>query len=265
MQTVARVIISDTRGTLAEQVDRRARAGARRCRARRRRAARAASRRAAAEVAAPRPASLSTASAASPRDGREYVITTTRRARDAGAVGQRARQPVVRHRRLRERRRLHLVRERARVPPDALVQRPGQRCRAARRSTCATRRPASSGRRRRCPRAAPAPYVTRHGFGYSVFEHTEDGIATELCVYVALDAPVKFSVLKLRNDSGRPRRLSATGYVEWVLGDLRAEDRDARRHRGRPDERRALRAQRLQHRVRRPRRVLRRQRRDAHA
>ena len=33
--------------------------------------------------------------------------------------------------------------------------------------------------------------------------------------------PVKFSALVLRNDSGRPRRLSATGYVEWVLGDMR--------------------------------------------
>jgi cellobiose phosphorylase len=38
---------------------------------------------------------------------------------------------------------------------------------------------------------------------------------------VAIDAPVKFSVLKLRNASGRARRLSATGYVEWVLGDLK--------------------------------------------
>jgi cellobiose phosphorylase len=64
-------------------------------------------------------------------------------------------------------------------------------------------------------------YVTRHGFGYSVFEHYEDGIVSELWVYVAVDAPVKFSVLKVRNASGRPRRLSATGYVEWVLGDLR--------------------------------------------
>ncbi|MEO7743548.1 MAG: glucoamylase family protein [Usitatibacter sp.] len=64
-------------------------------------------------------------------------------------------------------------------------------------------------------------YVTRHGFGYSVFEHREDGIVSELWVYVAIDAPVKFSVLKVRNDSGRTRRLSATGYVEWVLGDLR--------------------------------------------
>ncbi len=75
------------------------------------------------------------------------------------------------------------------------------------------------------PTALPArgegAYVTRHGFGYSVFEHREDGVSSELWVYVALDAPVKFSVLKLRNDSGRPRRLSATGYVEWVLGDLR--------------------------------------------
>ena len=64
-------------------------------------------------------------------------------------------------------------------------------------------------------------YRTRHGFGYSVFEHEEDGIRTELWVYVALDAPVKFSVLKVRNGCGRARRLSATGYVEWVLGDLR--------------------------------------------
>jgi len=64
-------------------------------------------------------------------------------------------------------------------------------------------------------------YVSRHGFGYSVFEHAEGGIVSELWVYVAMDAAVKFSVLKVRNASGRPRRLSATGYVEWVLGDLR--------------------------------------------
>ena len=71
------------------------------------------------------------------------------------------------------------------------------------------------------PRRGATPYISRHGFGYSVFEHTESGIVSELWVYVALDAAVKFSVLKLRNASGRPRRISATGYVEWVLGDLR--------------------------------------------
>ena len=71
------------------------------------------------------------------------------------------------------------------------------------------------------PARGATPYVVRHGFGYTVFEHTEHGIASELWIYVAMDAPVKFSVLKLRNVSGRPRRLSATGYYEWVLGDLR--------------------------------------------
>lgn len=73
------------------------------------------------------------------------------------------------------------------------------------------------------PRRGTGPYVTRHGFGYSVFEHSQDGIRSEVWVYVAVDAPIKFVVLKVRNESGRARRLSATGYVEWVLGDLRAK------------------------------------------
>ncbi len=67
------------------------------------------------------------------------------------------------------------------------------------------------------------PYVTRHGFGYSVFEHAADGIESELWLYVDLDEAVKYSVLRVRNASGRLRRLSATGYVEWVLGDLRSK------------------------------------------
>ena len=71
------------------------------------------------------------------------------------------------------------------------------------------------------PARGRTPYVTRHGFGYTVFEHDEEGISTELWVYVAPDAAVKFSTLKIRNASGRARRVSVTGYVEWVLGDLR--------------------------------------------
>ncbi len=71
------------------------------------------------------------------------------------------------------------------------------------------------------PARGATPYVIRHGFGYTVFEHTEYGIVSELWVYVAMDAPVKFTALKLRNVSGRSRRLSVTSYWEWVLGDLR--------------------------------------------
>ena len=66
-------------------------------------------------------------------------------------------------------------------------------------------------------------YLSRHGFGVSIFEHTEGGIGSELSVYVALDDAVKFSVLKVRNESGRARRLSATGFVTWVLGDLQSK------------------------------------------
>jgi len=73
------------------------------------------------------------------------------------------------------------------------------------------------------PARAAMPYLIRHGFGYSVFETRSGGICSELWIYVAMDAAVKFSVLKVRNESGRPRKLSVTGYAEWVLGDLRAK------------------------------------------
>ncbi len=71
------------------------------------------------------------------------------------------------------------------------------------------------------PARGRTPYVVRHGFGYTVFEHAEDGIESELWIYVAADAPVKFAHLNLRNVSGRERSLSVTGYWEWVLGELR--------------------------------------------
>jgi cyclic beta-1,2-glucan synthetase len=71
------------------------------------------------------------------------------------------------------------------------------------------------------PARGNTSYVIRHGFGYSIFEHSEHGIFSELTVYVAIDATVKFATLKLHDDSGRPRRISATGYWEWVFSDLR--------------------------------------------
>lgn len=66
-------------------------------------------------------------------------------------------------------------------------------------------------------------YTTRHRFGYSVFEHAQDGIDSELRVSVTIDSPIKFSVVRLRNRSDWPRRLSVTGYLEWVLGDQLAK------------------------------------------
>lgn len=71
------------------------------------------------------------------------------------------------------------------------------------------------------PARGRSGYVCRHGFGYTVFEHYEADISSELYTYVAMDAPVKFLVVKLRNHSGRQRRLSLTGYWELVLGEWR--------------------------------------------
>ncbi|EJV1073415.1 hypothetical protein N6A11_005486, partial [Klebsiella oxytoca] len=64
-------------------------------------------------------------------------------------------------------------------------------------------------------------YLTRHGFGYSVFAHRESGIDSELTVLVAEEDPVKLVLLTLSNSSGRTRQLSVTGYVEWTLGETR--------------------------------------------
>jgi len=76
------------------------------------------------------------------------------------------------------------------------------------------------------PTAAPiqdpgASYRARHGLGYSRFEHASRGIALDLLAYVPSGDAVKISRLKIRNTSPRPRRLSVTAYVEWVLGSSR--------------------------------------------
>jgi cellobiose phosphorylase len=72
------------------------------------------------------------------------------------------------------------------------------------------------------PAPGAQPYTTRHGFGYSVFEHAGEGIASELQTFVATDAPLKFMLFKLRNRSGRRRRLSLTGIFELTLGEHRS-------------------------------------------
>lgn len=69
---------------------------------------------------------------------------------------------------------------------------------------------------------ASAPYHVRHGQGYSVFEHHAHEVALDLLLYVPLQDSIKISRLRIRNTSMRTRHLSVTGYVEWVLGTSRA-------------------------------------------
>jgi cyclic beta-1,2-glucan synthetase len=69
------------------------------------------------------------------------------------------------------------------------------------------------------------PYRTRHGAGYTIFEHNSNGIEQELVVFIPMDEqggePIKLQRLRLRNDSARHRTLSITYYVEWTLGEHR--------------------------------------------
>ncbi len=71
------------------------------------------------------------------------------------------------------------------------------------------------------PAAGKTRYVTRHGFGYTVFEHEETGISSELTIFTAVEQSVKFSVLKIRNNSGRMRTLSSSAYCELAMGTSR--------------------------------------------
>lgn len=74
------------------------------------------------------------------------------------------------------------------------------------------------------PAAGNSPYVCRHGHGYTVFEHVQDGLFSEMTVYVATSSPIKFTAITIRNMSDRPRRVSVTGYCEWVLGEQRGQN-----------------------------------------
>jgi cyclic beta-1,2-glucan synthetase len=73
------------------------------------------------------------------------------------------------------------------------------------------------------PNPADAPYLVRHGAGYSIFEHHSHGLKQRLRLFAAPDAPVKFVQLRLENTWDRNRRLTATYYAPWVLGTTRAE------------------------------------------
>lgn len=69
------------------------------------------------------------------------------------------------------------------------------------------------------------PCRVRHGLGYTIWRKQTHGIEQEMQVFVPRGEPVKIVRLRLRNCSKRPRRLTATYYIEWLLGSLASADR----------------------------------------
>jgi cyclic beta-1,2-glucan synthetase len=75
------------------------------------------------------------------------------------------------------------------------------------------------------PTPLPAPadgaYQIRYGAGYATFLHRSHGLEQSLRLWVPPDDPVKLVELGLTNRLDRPRRVTVTYYVEWVLGATR--------------------------------------------
>jgi cyclic beta-1,2-glucan synthetase len=74
------------------------------------------------------------------------------------------------------------------------------------------------------PAPAPAPYQVRHGAGYSSFEHASHGLRQRVEVFVDPEWSVKFVRVRLEDLWDRPRRLTMTMCVEWLLGGRRPAD-----------------------------------------
>ena len=189
-----------------------------------------------------------------------------RRASTAGALGQRDRQPALRHRRVGGRQRLHLVRERPRAAAHAVAQRPGVRHR--RRGDLPARRgqrpvlvadlAAGPGDRATCTttgRAAvphpPRLRLQRVRARRGGHAQRADGLR---------GARRRGQVLAAGAAQRQPARAPPLGHRLRRMGAGRSarEDRAAHAHRDRLRQRRAVRPQPLQQRLRRLGRLLRR-------
>jgi cellobiose phosphorylase len=215
MQTVARVIISDTAGTLAEQMERRPRAETPVARF-----SRVPSKRPeipiAVEIERPDLVAFN-GTGGFTQDGREYVITTTPESPTPAPWVNVLANPwfgTV----ISESGGAYTWCENAhgyRLTPwnnDAVSDASGEAVYIRDEETGRVWSPTP------LPARGMMPYTSRHGFGYSIFSYTEAGITSEMQTYVATDAPLKFIVIRLQNNSGKARRFSVTSLFELVLG-----------------------------------------------
>jgi cyclic beta-1,2-glucan synthetase len=68
------------------------------------------------------------------------------------------------------------------------------------------------------PIHSDAPYLIRHGAGYTIFQHTSHGLEHNVRIFVAANEPVKIIQLKLTNKNKSIRRINSVYFAEWVLG-----------------------------------------------
>ena len=76
------------------------------------------------------------------------------------------------------------------------------------------------------PISPAQPCRVRHGAGYTIFESESHGLQQELTLFASPQDPVKVFHLRIKNTLKSNRRITATCYLEWVLGTTHAESVD---------------------------------------
>ena len=69
-------------------------------------------------------------------------------------------------------------------------------------------------------------YSCRHGLSYVKYLCDYGGIQAEQTLFVAVDDPVEIWDVRLRNGSGRPRRLSVYGYLEFSFHHIDMDNKN---------------------------------------
>ncbi len=72
------------------------------------------------------------------------------------------------------------------------------------------------------PSGTKQPYRVTHGAGYTIFDHNSHGLRQKLTLFASPEDPVKILHLKVENTLDHARRITATQYIEWVLGTKHA-------------------------------------------
>ena len=67
-------------------------------------------------------------------------------------------------------------------------------------------------------RRKPDSYECRHGIGYTIISSENEGIKSDLTVFVPPAEPVEVWRLTLKNTTSKKRTLSVFSYLEWCLG-----------------------------------------------
>ncbi|MCL2720658.1 MAG: N,N'-diacetylchitobiose phosphorylase [Treponema sp.] len=71
-----------------------------------------------------------------------------------------------------------------------------------------------------------AKYTCRHGLSYVKYQCEYSGICGEQTLFIPVDDPTEIWDVKLRNDSGKKRKLSVFGYVEFSFHHITVDNQN---------------------------------------